>query len=312
MSLSRRSFLTASAAAAAGAGVRARAAKASGFEAPPPAGYEPWVEVDAAALAHNAASLSRLCGGRPILGVVKNGAYGLGLATAGPILDRLTEVAGLAVVKPGEALELRDAGVRKPILLMGRADEETAIELLRHDVRLAPFGSDAPERLARLSRRLGRPVPVHLYLDTGMSRLGVPFREALPWMERIASEGNARIEGAFTTLTEEDEFDPVQLGRFREIAGRARARGIELGTLHAASSHSLFFRPAALFDMVRPGLALYGAYPAGARELATANLRPAFRLRARVVRMARLEPGDGVSYGREYIAERPVWIATLP
>jgi alanine racemase len=113
-------------------------------------------------------------------------------------------------------------------------------------------------------------------------------------------------------FAEEDDFDPIQLVRFLEVAEAGRAEGIELGRLHAASSHALFHRSEAGLDMVRPGLVLYGAYPAGARELDRADLRPAFRLRARVVRVERLAVGDSVSYGRNYVVEKPTWIATLP
>jgi alanine racemase len=221
-------------------------------------------------------------------------------------------VAGFAVVKPAEAVALRDAGVRAPILFMGLADVETATELARRGVRLAPFDDDAPSTHAAVARTLGGPVPVHLYIDTGINRVGMPHHRALPWMEALLRDGAVRVEGTFMTFTEDDGFDPDQLARFRELVGRARERGFPTGRLHAASSHGLFFRPDALLDLVRPGLALYGAYPAGARALGQADLRVAFRLRARVVRVERLRPGDSVSYGRNYVAERPVWVATIP
>ncbi len=209
-------------------------------------------------------------------------------------------------------LDLRDAGFRKPILLMGLVEDSDAIELVERDIQLAPFHDGAADQLRRLAQRFQRQIPVHLYLDTGMSRLGVPFRRALPWMRSMAEGGHAHIEGTFMGFTEEDDFDPVQLARFLEIADAARSEGIPLGRLHASSSHGLFYRPDALLDMVRPGLVLYGAYPSGARELEQAALRPAFRLHARVVRVERLSAGDSVSYGRDYVAEKPTWIATLP
>jgi alanine racemase len=195
---------------------------------------------------------------------------------------------------------------------MGLVEDSDAIELVERDIQLAPFHDGAPDQLRRLAQRFQRQIPVHLYLDTGMSRLGVPFRRALPWIRGIAEGGHAHIEGTFMGFAEDDDFDPVQLARFQEIADAARSEGIPLGRLHAASSHALFHRPDAMLDMVRPGLVLYGAYPSGARELERAILRPAFRLHARVVRVERLSAGDSVSYGRNYFAERPTWIATLP
>lgn len=273
-------------------------------------GFDPWLEIDVQALRDNAREVARLAGNRPILAVVKNNAYGLGLEIVGAVWDTLDEIAGLAVVKAEEALQLRAAGVRKPILLMGLTTEEEAEELVRRDVRLGIYTDQAISLISRLSRKLGRPVPVHLYIDTGMNRLGIPYYKALPWIEKIGANPGARVEGTFMTFTEDQEFDREQLRRFLELVQQARQRGIQLGQLHAASSHSLFSVPEAYLDMLRPGLVLYGAYPSGAQPI-QARLTPAFRLRARVVRVEELRPGDSVSYGRSYVAEKPTWVATL-
>ena len=145
-----------------------------------------------------------------------------------------------------------------------------------------------------------------------MGRMGMPYRDALPWIGEIGSRRNVIVEGTFTALAEDARFDPIQLERFQDLALRAATAGAALGPLHAASSHALFLNKDAHVDMVRPGLALYGAYPVGARPLEAADLRLAFALKARVVRVERLEKGDGVSYGRNFVAKRPTWIATLP
>jgi alanine racemase len=293
------------------AGRREGGGAARAGRAPAPRNYEPWLEIDDAALIANVRSVAALGGGRPIIAVVKNNAYGLGIGRVAPVLDGAPEVAALAVVKPGEALALRAAGVRKPVLLLGLADVETGIELARRDVRLSVLTDDAPERAAAIAAALGRPVPVHAYIDSGMGRMGLRHDRALAWLERLAGSPDIRLEGTFTELAESDATDADQLARFAGLVEQARARGIAPGTLHAASSHALFFRGASL-DAIRPGIVLYGAYPAGARALGLAELTPAFRLRARVVRVERLAAGDGVSYGRNYVAERPTWVATLP
>ncbi len=279
--------------------------------ASPGSRFDPWLEIDEGALRSNARAVARLTGNRPIMAVVKNNAYGLGLEVVGPILDRIDEVAGLAVVKAEEAIRLRDAGVRKPILLMGLASEEEGEELVRRNVRLSLYAEPTVSLVARLGAQLGRAVPVHLYLDTGMGRMGIPYHRALPLVRRVAEAKEAKIEGCFMTFTEDPSFDPEQLRRFLEFAEEARREGIDLGRLHAASSHALFSLGDAYLDMVRPGLVLYGAYPTSAGEEST-SLVPAFRLRARVVRVELLRPGDTVSYGRTYVAERPTWTATLP
>lgn len=276
--------------------------------------HDPWLEIDAGALRDNAREVARAAGGLPVLAVVKNNAYGLGLRAVGPIVDAAPEVAGLAVVTAEEAMTLRDAGVRKPILLMGLIPgDDVATDLVARGVRLAAYTDRDPARLAELARRRGEPIPIHLYIDTGMSRMGMPHHHALPWIAEIVRSGAAMVEGTFMTFTEDDEFDGEQLARFRRLSADARERDLSLGRWHAASSHALFFRPGAMLDMVRPGMALYGGWPAaGAEATGRAAIRPAFRLRAGVVRVQRLRPGDGVSYGHSYVADRPVWIATLP
>jgi alanine racemase len=275
--------------------------------------FDPGVEVIPAALAHNVAQVRRLTG-RPILAVVKNNAYGLDLVHAARLLEPMDPIEGFAVVRTAEAIALREAGIRKPMLLMARAVDRDADELVARGVSLAIYADDDPRRLAPVARARG-PITAHLYIDTGLSRMGIPYHRALPFMREVRQSGAFRVAGSFMTFTEDAAFDPEQLRRFADVAAQARSAGLELGRLHAASSHPIFHFPdaATSLDMVRPGIALYGAYPERPEEeQAKAELRVAFRLRARVVRVERLRPGDGVSYGRRYVADRPVWTATLP
>jgi alanine racemase len=273
--------------------------------------FEPWLEIDPAAVRGNVAAVARMAGGRPIVAVVKNNAYGLGLEIAGPLVDRMAEVRALAVVRPAEALALRRAGVRKPILLMARVTEEEAIGLARQDVRLGVYGDDAPERMARAARALGRPLAAHLYMDTGMNRMGQRVDRAEDWLAALATNRALAIEGTFTELTEEPDFDVEQSGRLRAFADRVRRAGLEPGPLHAASSMEVVHRPVTHLDMVRPGFALWGGYVTPEAR-AAGGLLPTVSLKAPVVRVERLDAGDGVSYERPWKAERPTWIAVLP
>ena len=306
MTLSRRGFLAGVAAAAVAPPVRLRGEPPS---APQSVGG---FEVDPGALAHNVGVVSELTGGRPILAVIKNNAYGLGLAQVARILEPMPAIAGFAVVKASAAMALRVAGVSKPILLMGLFGDEEGAELVARGVHLALSTSDAGDRLARAGRAAGRRARGHVYLDTGMGRMGVPYHRALPWLESLADRDVA-VDGTFMAFTEDPEFDREQLRRFHDLVRAARSGGMDPGVLHAASSNGVFHLPSAHLDMVRPGIALFGGYPSDwERERAMAELRPAVRLRARVVRVERLRPGDGVSYGRNYVADRPTWVATLP
>ena len=273
--------------------------------------FDPWLEIDASALAKNAQAISRMVGAKPIIAVVKNNAYGHGLATAGPLIDVLPDVRMLAVVRPQEALELRRAGVKKPVLLMGPASEDELLELVPLDVTQAPFRAAAPAILQRVSERLRRPVRVHLYIDTGMHRMGMPVADALPWIEALLATRAVRVEGAFTELVEDADFDREQAAKLMALRAAARAKGVDLGVMHAASSDAIQrHRPETFLDAVRPGLALYGGY-VSEQARSEGGLTPAYRLKARVIRVDRLAAGEGVSYHRRWKTDSPAWIATL-
>lgn len=315
MAVSRRAFLAGAAAAALTRPAPLTAAPREGGTRPTPLPddrFDPWIEVEPSALHQNVEVVSNLTSGRPILAVIKNNAYGLGLVRTARALEPRPEVAGFAVVKAEAALALRDAGITKPVLLMGLFGDEDGAELVARDVHLALTTDDGVARLGRAEGRAGRAARTHLYLDTGMSRMGIPWHRALPWMEDVARAG-LRVDGTFMGFTEEPEFDREQLRRFLDVIRQAEERGVETGALHAASSNAVFHLPEAHLEMVRPGIALFGAYPSHWEdERAMAELRPAVRLKARVVRVERLRTGDGVSYGHNYVAARPTWVATLP
>jgi len=319
MHWSRRSFLGTTAAGIVPASLMARGtvvstADLSGRDQVRPLDrFDPWVEVIPDALAHNVAQVSRLSGGRPILAVVKNNAYGLDLVTTARILEPMNEIAGFAVVKTEAALALKAGGIDKPVLHMGITTPSDGVELVRAGVQPSLYTDDAIRRVEQMARAVGRPVEAQVYLDTGMSRMGMPYHRALPWLQELGARDDLRLQGVYMAFTEEAEFDIEQLDRFERLAADARAVGVELGALHAASSGAVYEFPGAHLDLVRPGIALYGSYPNdAATQRVKAPLRCAFRLRARVVRVEQLRTGDGVSYGRNYVAERPTWIATIP
>ena len=273
--------------------------------------FDPWIEVSRTALEHNAKAVSKLSGGRPILAVVKNNGYGLGLTVVGEVLDKLPEVSGLAVISAAEAHELRDCGIEKPILLLGEFAPSDGPDLVRRDIQFSYCADDSGARIAQAGRIARKRPTAQFYLDTGLGRMGIPYYRAMRVIEQSRSF-DLDIAGTLTCFTE-SEFDPRQLSRFVKIARSANEAGIDLGTLHAASSHSLFFFPESHLRQVRTGLALVGAYPGDAiKRHDEVQLRTAFRLQSRVVRVERLRVGDSVNYGRRYIAEKPTWIAVLP
>jgi alanine racemase len=184
-------------------------------------------------------------------------------------------------------------------------------ELLSRDIRVTPFDDGVIAELARVARKRRRPAVVHLYVDTGMSRLGIPVRRAAGLLDAIAKARDLRVEGMLTELTEDPPFDREQATQLREVASQAKIRGIETGLLHAASSAAVWHQPDTHLDLVRPGLGVYGGYVSD-DAMRQGELRAAYRLRAPVLRVERLEPGEGVSYHRRWTAKEPTWVATLP
>ena len=274
--------------------------------------FDPWLEIDAAALRQNVAAIRRRVGGRPILAVIKNNGYGAGVVNVARALEPLDAIAGFAVVKLHEAMTLRDAGIAKPILLLGPFAAAELAEIVARRVMPMVYTSIGAE-IDRVAARAGHPVTLHVCVDTGIGRVGVPFRQAQSLITDLASRRSVSIAGTMMTFTEDPEFDPEQLRRFLSLTGELERSGVKLGRRHTASSFALFQRPDGFLDMVRPGMAVYGIYSEPQfRTAGVMDLRPAISLKARVAYVKQLQAGDSAGYERAYKTDKPVWLATLP
>ena len=309
--MKRRSFLKSAPALAASSLVTVDSGAARAESAPLVSSFDPWVELHPRNLAHNVAQIATRVGGRPILAVIKNNGYGMGVANVARLLEPEGVIHGFAVVKLQEAVALRDAGVRKPVLLMGPFDENNLEDAVARDITpmvYRPMGA----WLDRIAAKRQRPTSIHICVDTGIGRVGVPHREAAELIRDLAGRPSVKLEGTMMTFVE-DDFDEEQKRRFTALTEGLAAEGVALGRRHAASSFTLFQHPDYFLDMVRPGMAIYGVYSEqefrGSEALA---LEPALALKARVIYVKRLEAGDSAGYGRAYRALRPVWLATVP
>jgi alanine racemase len=246
----------------------------------------------------------------PVMAVVKANAYGHGLVETARALEK-AGAESLMAGKLKEALDLRESGIRVPILNFGPFCPDDTEEILAREISQAVF-SDNVGYLNERASRLKTKASVHIDIDTGMGRTGVPYDRALPLIEKIASLRSTRIDGICTTLTEDLEFDREQMRRFRAVCDAAKAKGIALGRRHAASSAGLFESPEFFLDMVRPGISLYGYYPntRTAKEDAL-GLKPVLKLAATVIFIEDLAPGETISYLRAFKAERKMRVATL-
>jgi alanine racemase len=287
----------------------ARAAETSATE---DSSFDPWVEINRENLRHNVQEISRRVASRPILAVIKNNGYGAGVANIARLLEPQNEIAGFAVVKFHEAMTLRDAGIRKPILLLGPFDERNLFDAAARNIMPMVYTPQGPA-LDKIAAKTHQPVPLHICIDTGIGRVGVPYYQAAPLIRDLGSRKSVEIRGTMMTFTEDAEFDKEQIHRFQETCAALEKEGMALGKKHAASSFALFQHPDAFFDMVRPGMAIFGIYSENElRHTGVMDLRPALSLKARVVYVKKLRKGDSAGYNRAYIAKDEVWVATLP
>lgn len=275
-----------------------------------------WIQIDHEALRGNLAHLrAGLQPGVAVCAVVKANAYGHGaVEVAQTLLEAGAE--HLAVITLDEATQLRSAGIGAPILLLHEPPRERLDEVLAQDLISCAFTPDTITALEGSAIRARRSARIHLKVDTGLNRLGVPASELEPLLEGpLAKARHLEMQGVFTHLAFADEpTNPVidrQLERFADALALLDKHGIEPGIRHIANSAATLARPDAHADMVRPGIALYGLAP-GVQVPNTAGLRPALSLHARVAQVKRIAPGEGVSYAHRWHADRETTIASIP
>jgi alanine racemase len=273
-----------------------------------------WADVDLDALAHNLTHIGELAGpGVKRILVVKADAYGHGAVAIAHHAMRCG-VDALGVSTSGEALELRGAGVRAPILILGTVLEEELADCLQNDVQIGLHSMDRLRRLERLASRQRAPVRVHLKIDTGMGRLGVLPERALELLRAIRQSRRLELAGVMTHIAAADgaraDSTRTQLARFEQVLGPARAEGLLSGWVHCANSACLFTGLRPLYDAVRPGISAYGVLPP---ELPGAHdLVPVLALRAQIVYLKDLPSGERVGYDGTWTAQRRTRVATLP
>lgn len=271
-------------------------------------------QVNLEALSHNYAEVVRRAEGRNILAVVKAGAYGHG---AVPISRKLlhlgADMLGVALVE--EARELRAAGIQAPILVMGTEFPEQAEAVL--ELKLTPVLSTMSfaHALSAVARTLKTNVAVHIKVDTGMGRIGIPPEDAADFIAALGRLPGIVVHGLMTHFADADlrdkEFASKQLDRFESLIAELSARGITIPVRHAANSAAILDYRRALFTMVRPGLMLYGYNPLEAR-VEKADLRPVLSLVTRIAFLKKVPTGVPISYGRTFVTKRESLIATLP
>ena len=268
-------------------------------------------EISLSALRHNLTELARIAG-TPVWSVLKADAYGHGAKAVARTLERAGS-RGICVALIEEGIELREAGVVVPILVMSGHYGSAWPELLRHELTPVLSRVDQVRSLAEEVReRGGAAHGVHIKIDTGMARLGVPLAELESFAGVLRQHPELRPEGLMTHFASAESdaaFVELQLDRFERAARQLEQLGLRFRVRHAANTAALLAHPRARLDLVRAGIGLFGLAPGVA---AATGLRPAMRVRSEVISLRTLAPGASVGYGATFRATRESRIATLP
>jgi len=274
-----------------------------------------WAEVDLDAVAHNIDLVKELVAPAGVCAVIKAFAYGHGLVRIAETAAR-AGVSYLGVALPEEGRAVRQAGLDIPILVLSEPVVDAMDEVVYFSLTPTLYTYDAIESMARVAaREKHNDYPVHLKVDTGMNRVGVPFPDAADVARMIRKQPSLDLEGVFTHFAgaelEDDSFTRNQFQRFSELTGSLEQESGRPKILHAANSAAAMKFPETRLDMVRIGIAMYGISPAAALASAL-PLRPAMSLKSQVLFVKKVPAGESVSYGMEYQTPTETVIATVP
>lgn len=275
--------------------------------------YSNWAVIDTDAIRNNVRFI-RGHTGTEVMAIVKANAYGHG---AVPVALAALEggASWCGVARSSEALELRQAGIGCPILLLGYTPQERLEEMIRQGVSLTVWNPDQLSMISEAARRAGSDAKIHLKVDTGMSRIGMQVAEALPVAKKAGSTPGIIFEGLFSHFARADEKDPasadLQWERFQSVLGDLDQQGLLPPLVHHANSAASLTRKETALSLVRFGIAMYGLHPSPECPLPAA-FRPALSWRSVLSQVKVLPPGRGVSYGHEYLTKGNERIGTIP
>lgn len=292
--------------------------------------YPLWAEIDLSAIEHNFLEIKKKIGPETgVIAVVKANAYGHGSEAVAHRLDKAGADA-FGVARLCEAVALRNSGITKDILIFGYTPAEYAPELVRYNITQEVFSFSYAQELNNNISGFGDKLKVHIKVDTGMGRIGlIPSRlkgeikdhnpdknELSAAVFGITSLPSIKVTGIFTHFAASDSLDKTssrkQLAIFKDVIAALAAQGIDIPIKHAANSAAIMEMPEAYFNMVRPGIILYGLYPSNEVDRKQLELIPAMQLKATVSQVKSVPSGYKVSYGETHVTTKPTVLATIP
>jgi len=271
-----------------------------------------WIELRANSLLKNLRTLQGHSGQTDVLAVIKANAYGHGLKeVAGTLAGKVTYF-GVATLR--EALELKEHYPQTPVFLFGHLFPHEIPAALMRGITLSISSLEKAREISDLSEGLGRKTSVHVKIDTGMGRMGIPAREATVSIEEMMKLKGIMLDGIymhFPTAEKDDAFREKQVRKFGILLQVLEDKNIVFRFRHATNSAATLTLKAPFLNMIRPGLTLYGIYPdPGLKD--AAHFEPVLSLKSRIIFVKKVRAGESVGYGREFIAERDTTIAVLP
>ena len=278
-----------------------------------------WAEVDLDAIWENMVHMKEnIAEKTKILAVIKTDGYGHGGVPIAKMLEQLDFMFGYAAATYEEAHVLREAGVKKPILILGYTFPYCYEELIREEIRPAVYRRDTVEELVAAAVKVGQKAKVHIKVDTGMGRIGItPDEEGLEFVRFLMGHPELEVEGIFTHFAKSDEEDKTsanhQLALFQNFIDRIQTElGLTIPVKHCSNSAAILEMPQANMDMVRAGITTYGLYPSEEVSKDIVPLRAAMSLYSHIVYCKTIHAGQSVSYGGLFTAQKDTRVATIP
>ena len=252
-----------------------------------------------------------------MIAVIKADAYGHGAVQIARLIHDYDYIWGFAAATAEEAIHLRQAGITKPILILGIVFDEYYPELVQYEIRPAVCEYEEAKKLSGEAVRQGKTVHIHLALDTGMTRIGfADVPENVEVIRKIAELPNLEIEGMFTHFARADEYDRspamVQLDRYLKFEKLLEDAGVKIPFCHCSNSAGIIRIPEANLSIVRAGITIYGIYPSEEVERDIVKMSPVMELKSHVTYVKDVAAGTAISYGGTFVADRKLRVATIP
>lgn len=270
-----------------------------------------WAEIDLDAVKHNFKLTKDIVGADvSVLSVVKADAYGHGaVEISRALVEAGTDMLGVAIVE--EALELRDYGIEVPIILLGGIRSDEASLVVEYDLTPFLFSIDIARSLESESLKIGKKASYHLKFDTGMTRLGVRPEESAQFLDELSIFENIVMDGVVTHLatafTDSDQNTYNQINALNDIVELVRSKGFDPSHIHAANSAAIQKYPESRYNLVRPGIVLYGF-----GNYSGLDLKPVMKLKSQIIQLSKVPAGTAVGYGGKFVTETYSTIATIP